>query len=1083
MASLRCNSVRHGGSTAWLAPWALALGLVASGLSPVSAQISGPELTAPDKPRATPASPRQQTAGGEKKATVVDVRIAGNKSLPLDRILPHIRTRPGREFDLELIQEDVRRLDKTRMFVSVKTFMRPVPGGLVVVFDIIERPLLKEVLFVGCQEIRKKTLQKEANIKAGDPMDPFANEEARHKLEEYYHKQGFNLARVTLLEGDKPEDRRAIFLVNEGHKQKVFSTKFIGNTIADDGRLQTVIKSKHPFLYLFGGELDRNQLDEDLKRLTAYYRGLGFFKARIGREMEFNEKGDWVTITFVIDEGPRYKIRNISVVGNKHYQNDELLTDLKLNRDDYFNQAKLTNDLNAIQDKYGSVGYVFADIKADPRFLEEPGQLDLVYNIKEGDRYRFGKIDVQIKGEYPHTQLTTVLNRLSIKPGDIVDTRKIRASEATLKRSGLFENNPATGNPPKIVYHPPGQEDEEADNKPETASRPRGGRKPGERVRGQSPDEPSPDRVLDLTLVGDYVAPREEASHPAQRYQPQPGEVRAIYEQPRQQPGPNKDDLLISKARSFSNLLSTGAEQPRPREGLIQTQYSPDGGQSNPTNRTPLQWSGTQNTSSSQLKRPVAGSYSNNGYQNNSYSNSGYSGGSYTSSPEPSAGSTAGQSYSPATDPFGGPATSSPPPSSQPAPAQPAPQYGQRWPEQGTTERAVNTPEGSYMPGPVFSPSSPFVDGPPDSTPFRTLPPTTVTAEEAMTGRLMFGVGINSDAGLVGSVVLDEQNFDWTRLPRSWEDFRNGTAFRGAGQRFRIEAVPGTQVQRYMVNWTDPYMFNTQVSLGLSGYYYNRIYTEYDEQRLGGRVAMGYQFTPDLSASIAYRGAKINITDPIDPLLPDLAEVTGRDLALHGFQLSFAHDKRDNAFLATEGHLLEVSMEEVLGSFQYPHAEVDLRKYFTLFERPDGSGRHVLSLAGRVGYTGDDTPIYERYYAGGFSTIRGFRFRGASPMEIGPSTGQDIAVGGNFMLLASAEYMFPITADDMLRGVVFCDTGTVEPTIDNWSNKYRVAPGFGLRIAVPAMGPAPIALDFAFPVSWQPGDKQEMFSFFVGFGR
>jgi len=46
-----------------------------------------------------------------------------------------------------------------------------------------------------------------------------------------------------------------------------------------------------------------------------------------------------------------------------------------------------------------------------------------------------------------------------------------------------------------------------------------------------------------------------------------------------------------------------------------------------------------------------------------------------------------------------------------------------------------------------------------------------------------------------------------------------------------------------------------------------------------------------------------------------------------------------------------------------------------------------------------------------------------------------------------------------------------------------VAPGFGLRIAVPAMGPAPIALDFAFPISWEPGDQHEMFSFFVGFGR
>ena len=158
-----------------------------------------------------------------------------------------------------------------------------------------------------------------------------------------------------------------------------------------------------------------------------------------------------------------------------------------------------------------------------------------------------------------------------------------------------------------------------------------------------------------------------------------------------------------------------------------------------------------------------------------------------------------------------------------------------------------------------------------------------------MTGRLMFGVGINSDAGLVGSVVLDEQNFDWTKFPTSWEDVRNATAWRGAGQRFRIEAVPGTQVQRYMVTFQEPYMFGSQVSMSLNGYYYNRIYNEYTDQRLGGRIGFGYQFTPAFSVGVAYSGAKINITNPIDPFLPDLAAVVGRDLAMHSFRIVGQH--------------------------------------------------------------------------------------------------------------------------------------------------------------------------------------------------
>ena len=163
-------------------------------------------------------------------------------------------------------------------------------------------------------------------------------------------------------------------------------------------------------------------------------------------------------IVFVIDEGQRYKVRNVSIIGNKKYSSAELLADLKLKNNEYFNQASMTADVRSLQDKYGGVGYVFADVKPDPRFLEEPGQLDLVYNITEGDRYRVGKINIRIKGEYSHTQENTVRNRLFFKPGDIVDIRQIRDSETALKRSGLFEANPAQGNAPKITFNAPGRE-------------------------------------------------------------------------------------------------------------------------------------------------------------------------------------------------------------------------------------------------------------------------------------------------------------------------------------------------------------------------------------------------------------------------------------------------------------------------------------------------------------------------------------------------------------------------------------------------------------------------------------------------
>jgi len=126
------------------------------------------------------------------------------------------------------------------------------------------------------------------------------------------------------------------------------------------------------------------------------------------------------------------------------------------------------------------VGYVYAEVNPSLRYLEESPQLDLVFDIREGDRYRVGRISPQITGDYPHTKITTVLNRISLVPGDIVDIRELRASERRLQRCGLFEVNAAAGVMPEIAFSPSRPNEVEAEIARRKGLRPR--------VRGQSPD-------------------------------------------------------------------------------------------------------------------------------------------------------------------------------------------------------------------------------------------------------------------------------------------------------------------------------------------------------------------------------------------------------------------------------------------------------------------------------------------------------------------------------------------------------------------------------------------------------------------
>lgn len=362
---------------------------------------------------------------------------------------------------------------------------------------------------------------------------------------------------------------------------------------------------------------------------------------------------------------------------------------------------------------------------------------------------------------------------------------------------------------------------------------------------------------------------------------------------------------------------------------------------------------------------------------------------------------------------------------------------------------------------------------------FREVPPgyvdINVRATEGRTGRMMFGAGVNSNAGLVGNFVWDESNFDIFRPPMTLADVLEGRAWRGGGQRFRAEAAPGDQVSRYALTWTDPYFLYTNYSLSVSGFYFNRYYPDWTEDRLGGRISVGRQFTPEWSAAVAMRLEDIEMKNARVPTPLEVQQWIGHSF-LSTLRVSLTHDTRDSAMLPSEGHFADLGYEQAFNDFSFPKLDAEFRQYYTTHSRADGSGRQVLTFAGSLGWTGDDTPVFERYYAGGFQSFRGFRYRGVTPRDV---TG--FSTGGTFQALGTVEYRIPITADDMFSMVAFSDFGTVDNEID--LNEFRVTAGFGLRMTIPAMGPVPLAFDFAFPILTEDYDQEQVFSFYVGINR
>ncbi len=393
--------------------------------------------------------------GPQEKIPIADVRIVGNRAVHENKIRSMLGTRKGKVYDAEQVRRDMRALMQSGFFTAQsRTYKKQTEAGIVVTFELFERPLIGYVRFIGNEKIRDKKLLQESGIKTGDPLNRFSVEESKRRIEDFYKSKGYNDVFVSVLEGQKTEDTGVTFRINEGNVLRISQTTFDGNYIASDARLKTVIESKPGILWLIGGKAKDENLEQDTDRLTAYYRSLGYFKASVGRNLQYNDSRTWLGVHFVINEGPRYRVNDVKLIGTEKIHSGNLVPKLTLRKGDYYNLSLLQRDLNMLRDEYGGLGYILADVKAEPTFHEQPGLLDLVYSIDEGQQYRVGDIQVNIDGGESQTRRNVVLNYLSIRPGDVVDVREIRRSERLLQASELFMFDPTRGQAPKIVVKP-----------------------------------------------------------------------------------------------------------------------------------------------------------------------------------------------------------------------------------------------------------------------------------------------------------------------------------------------------------------------------------------------------------------------------------------------------------------------------------------------------------------------------------------------------------------------------------------------------------------------------------------------------
>jgi outer membrane protein insertion porin family len=337
-----------------------------------------------------------------------------------------------------------------------------------------------------------------------------------------------------------------------------------------------------------------------------------------------------------------------------------------------------------------------------------------------------------------------------------------------------------------------------------------------------------------------------------------------------------------------------------------------------------------------------------------------------------------------------------------------------------------------------------------------------VDVKETKTGAFSFGGGYSTVDQFVGFIEIEQKNFDWKNFPY----------FTGAGQDLKLRASFGTISSGFDLSFTNPWVFDYPVSFGFDAYKHTHKREEdvgygYDEDVTGADLRLGKELSEYLRGDIMYRFDSIEIDNVTDTSTDDLKSEIGKN-NISSITPSLTFDSRDNVFDPRKGDLLTGSFEIAGGPFA---GDKDFWKFFGLvshyFPLPKNS---ALEIRARVGasesYSNSERlPIYERFFAGGANTIRGYEERGIGPID---SVSKD-PLGGESMVIGNIEYSYPLLS--FLKAAVFYDTGNVWAKLgDIGKSGFKSGTGLGVRIKTPI---GPIRLDYGIPLNKAPGEDSK----------
>jgi len=403
----------------------------------------------------------------------VDVKFVGPASVSEPFIRANIRLKAGDIYRPNNTEDDVHALYATGQFYNIRVTADPAEdGGVILTYIVQVRPRISEIKLEGNKKVSDSKLRKKITVKVGDPLDEQKLFTDAQEMQKLYEKYGHPDSQVKyVLNIDENAGRGSVtFEITESPKVKIMRVEFIGAATFSQKELRKQLKTRQRWMWswLTGrGTFKQDDFDADRDELVDFYRNHGYLDFEIKDVKLDRPTPNTLDIKFYIFEGRQYRTGAINFSDTTLFPTNAVrpafspgpepkpktspayaawLRNRKLNKDfamktgGIFTPDGLTKDTKAVEDFYGSQGYIEVAQGQALRVVRIPnvdaGTMDLEFQVDEGQKSYVEKIE--IRGNLK-TKDKVIRRELAISPGEVFDMVRVETSKQRLENMQYFD--------------------------------------------------------------------------------------------------------------------------------------------------------------------------------------------------------------------------------------------------------------------------------------------------------------------------------------------------------------------------------------------------------------------------------------------------------------------------------------------------------------------------------------------------------------------------------------------------------------------------------------------------------------------